>query len=606
MQSKQQAKQPHKRSTSPVSEVQKSTALQEEILVDVTQRALHAPHSLFPSDLVALQSAIGNHAVGRLVQQREFTSNSGSSKPPVSFIQPKLINNRYKLSSKPQVIQRKVTELPPIVIKDEDLYTTIENDANAIQSEVGKAYSFGSDSTTLADGSLDAANPIVDNAMKKESGKVAEDLQRLSEEMTMIRPLFMQWLRAGSAVKTVSQNDGINLDTPKAYSAALRRFGKEARDMTKPHAAEIRAFLMNNSGTKLEAATSKLSSVMAKLQNAKRALEMQKNSLQQATLSKELQGKEAELAEVKKTIETISTIITTAAKLIAAVAAVSSGANAALAGAGVDAQTFGQITKINETGEEGSAIKPGMPGGKAAGLVASGGSVISTLLEVTVFAAKISDLKKRIEGINSRINDLKLSNVQLQTANVFGDLDAANSDYEEAEKQASDIKQNLFQAYSLAGRSYDQHLASGASIPGAGNVQGPASRPGEEHSMEAILALIAQLRIRGSARKSFGSGLSNSQYMRRAEEVQNRALAGSRSAIEPETGVMVIPNIDVSLPEQGFNPSFRTKFEAQSLQHTVHLCTTIINFYDQNNELQTAQEQSWQNEVTEATGGLGH
>jgi hypothetical protein len=496
-------------------------------------------------------------------------------------------------------------DMEEIIIRDESLPASVERDSAAAERRWGGQFSFGSSSITNHEGGLNESNPLVRNARARGGERAVDELQGLAEDFSNIRPLYLAWVRANTGVNSIAIREGIDPGSPQTYRPILQRFGNEARSTSLPHTEEIRRNFLNHSGDQLRSVTSSLSAAFTNLRSFKTALERQRNSLRRAALSRSLQEEQSKLAKVRETIETITQVITTTASLISTVSAALAATNAALSGAELDpAETFGSVAGS-------AAVRYGGAGrvGQVASTAASGGNIISKVLEYTIFYERIQSIQSTINRINRDIQALEIRDVELQTTEVLTNLETAANEYRAAETNAANVRQNLFQAFSLAGRKFDQHLRNGRPVPGAENVQGATSRPGEEYSMEAILALIAQLQIRGSARNIFATVLNNSQYIRRAEAIKDVTLEGSRSGLVPlADGARVIarPDIDVSIPEEGFNPSLGTQLAGFSLRQTVALCNQVIEVFDREHQTQTDQENAWQAMLREATSGLAH
>ena len=430
-----------------------------------------------------------------------------------------------------------------------------------------------------------------------------DQLQGLSLEIDQVKPLLRAWMMAATTCNSIERTEGIDLNHPRSYARELKTtMGAQMQNTRNPVAKQMRDELRGSSSQAMQAATSRLSGSIQRLQNAQRALERLRGRLEQARLSREIASNQETLGQINEKIATIATVITTVARLAAMAAGAAAAASSSLAGA--------SLAPAEET--FGSAVPGAAPYGHAGSIqsgadaVAGAGNVIETVLRATVFAREIESVNSRIATLNGAIGDLQTHDVKLEVDQVTTHLGIASTEYQAASHEAGNTQQNFFNAMRMAGRTYDQQ---GMTESQALASEGTSVRDGNTVSMEALMSLVSSLQSRRAARSAFGALVQGSAHLRQAPRIMARSLENDRAGlVKLGTGQTVLGKVDIDLsqPEHGWNPGVALQLEGGSLRQTVDTITIAIARYDQLHESQSATEDQWLQIMSAATSQLVH
>ncbi len=420
------------------------------------------------------------------------------------------------------------------------------------------------------DGEPNMDDPVVANAKKQ--GALSE-LQRLSEEMTIAKPLFMSWIESAAAATTIASACSLSISTPEAYKKDVEKLGRLMASGSQKGKELRNLAAAGNTTSALSVKTAGLgiTEAIAKVTSARNKLASYQAQLQQATKKKELQEKQDELAKVQAEIKLVANLLKQTAALATDLTKASSLVSAMTTTAKAYDKGYNEISGTTDTTEE--------------------------ILQWAFYQTKIDGINKGIASLGKDIQGLSVKIQAFNTAEFQSELAGAKASFEKSKLAMQNQKESYFNKMQVIGRAYDEKdlkpdqraLFDGAT---------PAA--GEKHSMEGILSLSAALQSRGVSRKAFASLVANSPNLQRAPEIVDKALGGG-------VGVPVRDDFGneefVWLPQDHpyMNPSADLVAKAKQLRDTCGNFTAAIKHLKEQEKTDTDIEARWQNMVESGT-----
>ncbi|MBK7534417.1 MAG: DUF4157 domain-containing protein [Myxococcales bacterium] len=423
-------------------------------------------------------------------------------------------------------------------------------------------------------GNAKTADPVVANA--KAQGALSE-LQRLSEEFTIAKPLFMSWIESAAAATTVAKASGLNLGTPEAYRPAVQKMGDEMRSGSEKgrQLAALAASQNKISAASVKSAGLGITEAVAKVSGARAKLSAHHARLEQKAKSKELQDKKDELAKVQAEIKMVANLLKQTAELATSLSKATTLFNIVSTTGKAYEKGYNEITGTTDTTE--------------------------ALLQWAFYQPKVDAINKGISGLNSQIQGLSVQIDSFDGAGFTAELTAAKTSFERASVDLLNEKQAYMAKMQQLGRDWDQKALK----PGEKSIfKGATAGEGELHSMEGILSVSAALQARGAAREAFSAVAANSPHLSNAPAIVDKALGGG-------AGVWVRDDLGsrefVWLPQDHpyMNPSDDLVAKAKELRTTSGNFTAAIKHIKEDGAKDAAVESAWQSMIQQATGGGG-
>lgn len=423
-------------------------------------------------------------------------------------------------------------------------------------------------------GEVRSSDPVVANA--KRTGAL-EELQRLSEEMTIAKPLFMSWIESAAAATTIAKAANLNIGTPEAYKPAVQRMGDEMKSGSEKgrQLAALAASQNKISSASVKAAGLGITEAISKVASARAKLSSHSAKLQQAAKNKELQDKKDELAKVQAEIKLVANLLKQTAELATSLSKASSLYNMVSTTAKAYHKGYNEVSGTTDTTE--------------------------ALLQWAFYQPKINAINSSIGSLNGQIQGLSVQIETFDTAGFKAELSGAETSFKKASIEMANEKQAYMAKMQQLGRDYDQkHLKPGEKAV----FKGATAGEGEMHSMEGILSLSAALQARGSAREAFASLVAGSPNLVNAPAIVDKALGGGAGVwVRDDFG-----NEDfVWLPQDHpyMNPSNDLVAKARELRTTCGNFTAAIKHLKEDGPKDAAAESAWQSMIQSATGGGG-
>jgi hypothetical protein len=417
-------------------------------------------------------------------------------------------------------------------------------------------------------------DPVVKNA--KNNGALSS-LTRLSEEMTMAKPLMMSWIDSAAAATAVATASSLNIGTPEAYRGTVKKMGEEINSGSEKgkELGDLAASQNKISAASVKAAGAGIKEAIAKVAGARAKLASHQAKLEQKVKQKELQDKKDELAKVQAEIKLVADLLKETSALVTSLTKASSVFNMLSITAKSYEKGYNEISGTKDTTE--------------------------ALLQWAFYQPKVDAINGKIGKLNGQIQGLSVSIDSFDSAGFQSELTGAKASFEKSTLEMANEKQAYLAKMQQLGRRYDQkHLKPGEKAVFKGATPGE----GETHSMEGILALSAALQGRGASRESFAAIVDQCPNLQNAPKIVEEALGGG-------AGVWVDDGFGNSehkwLPQDHpyMNPSADLVARATELRTTCGNFTAAIKHLREGGAKDAAVESAWQTMIQSATGGGG-
>jgi hypothetical protein len=423
-------------------------------------------------------------------------------------------------------------------------------------------------------GEARTSDPVVANA--KAQGALSE-LQRLSEEMTIAKPLFMSWIESAAAASTIAKASHLNMATPEAYRPDVQKMGDEMKSGSEKgrQLAALAASQNKISSGSVKEAGLGINEAIAKVAGARAKLSSHHAKLEQKSRSKELQDKKEELAKVQAEIKLVANLLKQTAELATSLSKASSLYNVVSTTASAYHKGYNEISGTADTTE--------------------------ALLQWAFYQPKIDTINAGVGKLNGQIEGLSVQIDAFDGAGFKADLSAAETGFKKASLAMQNEKQAYMAKMQQLGRDYDQKGLK----PGERSVfKGATPGEGETHSMEGILALSAALQGRGASREAFAAIVHGSPNLLNAPAIVDKALGGG-------AGVYVRDGFGgqefkwLAQDDPYMNPSADLVAKARELRTTCGNFTSAIKHLKEDGAKEAQLEAAWQSMIQGATGGGG-
>jgi hypothetical protein len=276
-------------------------------------------------------------------------------------------------------------------------------------------------------GEANTADPVVANA--KAQGALTE-LQRLSEEFSMAKPLYMSWIEAAAATTTIAKASNINLATPDAYRPQVEKMGAEMRSgSAKGNELQQFAASQDKSAASMKAASAGIQAAVAKVTSVRAKLAKYHAELERLAATKELKEKQDELAKVQAEIKMVANLL----KQVSALATDLTKATS----------LFGMIQTTAKAYETGYNEITGTK------------DTTESLLQWAFYQPKIDAITSQISGLNKKIEVLDGKIVALEGDSLNADLSAVKAEFEKSTNQMRHEKEAYFAKMQSLGRRWD-------------------------------------------------------------------------------------------------------------------------------------------------------
>ncbi|NVB80245.1 MAG: DUF4157 domain-containing protein [Kofleriaceae bacterium] len=423
-------------------------------------------------------------------------------------------------------------------------------------------------------GEVKSSDPVVANA--KQNGALSK-LQRLAEEMSMAKPLYMSWIESAAAASTIAKAAQLNIGTPEAYRPAVQKMGDEMKSGSEKgrQLAALAASQNKISAASVKAAGLGITEAIAKVSGARNKLASHQAKLEQKVKEKELQDKKDELAKVQAEIKLVADLLKETAGLVTSLSKASSVYNMVSTTAKAYEKGYNEITGKKDTTEE--------------------------ILQWAFYQPKIDAINASVSKLNSQIQGLSVNIDAFDAAGFKSDLSAAEASFKKCSIEMANEKQAYMAKMQQLGRDYDQKSLK----PGEKSIfKGATPGEGETVSMEGILALSAALQGRGASRDAFASMVSQCPNLQNAPKIVDEVLGGG-AGVWVDDGFGNKEHVWLPQDHPYMNPSADLAAKANELRTTSGNFTSAIKHLNEEGAKDAAVESAWQSMIQGATGGGG-
>jgi hypothetical protein len=477
---------------------------------------------------------------------------------------------------------------------DESLLETIQEDKNP--QHVANEMGWGMEHTTKEDGSLDNRH---DNVIGMGSNQLA--MQTLSQEVSVLKPLHLAWIKAASSVNSIREATGIEPNSPDLYADSVKELGAEMHQSTQL-GKDLSARIKDVSVDKLGAASSRIKGALAKVNSARSALTAYQTQLKIEETKAEQDKEKEKLAAIRAEIKMVAGAIKTVASLaldfskaqaatIAAVGAVTQQMRDTKAGLKDKSKPNATLQGANTRAEQ---------GGKAIKAVndATGADAVEKVLEWTLYASDIKEATDKINALGTQLEGLGISAKLANTAALTSGLTGTQADFDAAKQDAAHTNREFFLAMNQVGRDWDQRQMSDAEKRDPFNALAYPSGS-DKYSMEAILSMYAALQVRGNARQAFADQAASNPTLDTALQTIDKGL---KSPMMFDVGDGQVGQADLdSKRYQATLPDPKVMEEAQAVRSTVGNILAARNHLATGGAAEQANEAAWVQMISTAS-----